>query len=392
MFGSDLSHCVEVYLRTCIGHIKQEVFCEGTVLNVFQNLLHCLLRFFGDDLRTSDIVAIFSRVGDGVSHPFETTLVDKVYDQLHFVDTFEVSVSRVVTSFGQGFETSLHQCAYTAAKNCLFAEKVGFGFRTEVRFQNACSCTADTKRISKTDIQSVTRCILFDCNQARNTLTNLIFASYRMTRALGSNHDNVNVLRGFDATEVNVETVSKCKRLTFGKVGFDAFFVKLRLLFIVDQNHDKVSNLCCFRCGHNRQALLFSLCPALAAFIKTNHYFYTRILKVERVSVTLRAVTDDGYRFASKFVKIAILLIVNFTHNSFSFLSIKIFFFFVFIVCPMQSQGEKTYLFNKVTLPLSKATIPVRHISIMPKGCINATNASIFWGSPVTSIHISEGE
>ena len=52
------------------------------------------------------------------------------------MDTFEVCISWVVASFNQCFETSLHQCTNTTAKDCLFAEKVSFCFDSECCFQN----------------------------------------------------------------------------------------------------------------------------------------------------------------------------------------------------------------------------------------------------------------
>ena len=300
-----------MYLRACVGHIKQEFFCKRTVLNILQNLLHRLLRFFGDDLRAGHIVAVFSRVGYRISHTFEAALINKVNDELHFVDTFKVRVSGIVASFYKRFKACLHKRANAAAKNRLFTEKVGFRFRTEVGFENARSRAADTSRVSKTDFKCVARSVLFYCDQARNAFAYLIFATYRMTRALGRYHDNVYVLRGLNAAEMDIEAVRKCKRLTFGKVGFNAFFVKLRLLFVVDKDHDEVRFCSSFRSGHNFHALRFRFCPALAALVKTNDYVHARILQVERVRVTLRTVADDCYRLAVKLVQITILLIKN---------------------------------------------------------------------------------
>ena len=334
MLCRKLTHCVEVYLRTCVGHIYQEFFCERAVLNILQNLLHRFLRFFGDNLRPRDIIAVFRRVRYRVAHTLETALVDKVYDELHFVDTFKVCVSGVVACFYKRFKTSLHQGANTAAKDCLFAEQVRFSFRAEVRFQNARSRAADTCCVCKTDFQSVARCVLFYCNQARYALTNLIFASYRVARALGRNHDNVDVLRGLDATKVDIEAVCKRKRLAFGEVGFDAFLVKLRLLFVVDKNHDKVCFCSSFRSRHNRNALLFSLCPALAALVKTYDYVHARILEVERVCVTLRAVADDRYCLTVQFVQIAICLIKNSVcHDNFPVLFLIFYDKILFFTC-----------------------------------------------------------
>lgn len=44
--------------------------------------------------------------------------------------------------------------------------------------------------------------------------------------------------------------------------------------------------------------------------------------------------------------------------------------------------------FSIMLLPRSRATTPVRHISMIPKGFITSLNALILDGSPVTSIHM----
>ena len=60
MLGSQFSHRFEVYLTACGAHVKQELFCKSTILDIGQDLLHCFLGIFGNDLRTCDVIAIFS--------------------------------------------------------------------------------------------------------------------------------------------------------------------------------------------------------------------------------------------------------------------------------------------------------------------------------------------
>ena len=60
MLRCSLTHHLEVNLTA--GHVVQEASCEGTVLNVAENILHRLLGVFGDDLRTGYIVTEFSGV------------------------------------------------------------------------------------------------------------------------------------------------------------------------------------------------------------------------------------------------------------------------------------------------------------------------------------------
>ena len=83
-------------------------------------------------------------------------------------------------------------------------------------------------------------------NEAGNTLTNLIFASYCVTGSLGSNHCNVNVSRRNNLLEVNVEAVSEHKHIACFEVRLDVVLVESSLLLVVDKNHNDVSLFCSF--------------------------------------------------------------------------------------------------------------------------------------------------
>ena len=92
MLSCELSHRFEVYLTACGAHVKQELFCKSTILDIGQDLLHCFLGIFGNDLRTCDVIAVFSGVGNRISHACETGLIDQVNNQLHLMDALEVCV------------------------------------------------------------------------------------------------------------------------------------------------------------------------------------------------------------------------------------------------------------------------------------------------------------
>ena len=72
MLGSKLSHSLEVYLTSCRAHLLKELGCEGTVLDIGKDLLHCLLGILGNDLGSGDVIAVLSGIGDGISHSGET--------------------------------------------------------------------------------------------------------------------------------------------------------------------------------------------------------------------------------------------------------------------------------------------------------------------------------
>ena len=61
------------------------------------------------DLRSGNVIAILSSIGDGISHSCKTRLVDQIYDQLHLMDTLKISISRIISSLNQSLETCLHQ-------------------------------------------------------------------------------------------------------------------------------------------------------------------------------------------------------------------------------------------------------------------------------------------
>ena len=270
MLGSKLSHSLEVNLTACRAHIKQELFCESTILDIGKDLLHSLLGLSGNDLRTSYVIAILSSVGDGVSHSCEARLVDQVNDQLHLVDTLKVSISRIVASLNQGLKASLHQSAYAAAKNSLLTEEVSLSLGTEGGLQKTCSCAADSKAVCQSFLQSLTGIILLYSYQTRSTLALLVLGTNSVARCLRSDHGNIYVCRRFDAAEMNVEAVSEHQHVALFQVRLDIFLVHISLQLIVDQDHDDICFFCSLCCGIYFKALCLSLCPGLAALVQTD--------------------------------------------------------------------------------------------------------------------------
>ena len=82
-----------------IFRISQEFISEFTRLNVSLDLFHSFFSFWSNYARACIVITIFCCVRNGVTHFLETTFVDKVYDQFHFMQAFEVSVYRFITSF-----------------------------------------------------------------------------------------------------------------------------------------------------------------------------------------------------------------------------------------------------------------------------------------------------
>ena len=303
-----------MYLLSCIGHIQQELFCKGSVLNIGKDLLHGLFGIFCDDLGTCDIIAVFRCIGDRIPHTWKTGLVDQINDQFHFMDTFKVSVSGIISGFHQCFKACLHQCAYTAAEYCLLSEQVGFRLGTEGSFQHACSGAADTQRISQRHILCLSCKVLLYRYQTGNTLAFLIFAAYRMSRSFGSDHGNIHIGRRYDTSEMDVETMCKHQHIALFQIRRNVLFIKLCLFFIVDQNHNDIGLLCSFCSCKHFKALLLCPAPWLGALIKPDDHMAPWFLQIQRMCMSLTAVSDNCNGLAFQQWKITVLLIINICH------------------------------------------------------------------------------
>ena len=125
------------------------------------------------------------------------------------MNTFKVCISWIITSFNKCFETSLHKCANTTAKYSLLTKEVCLCLYTECSFKKTSSCSADSKTICQCKILSFSCVILLYSDKTRCSFSSLILTSYCMTRCFRSDHCNVNILWWFDASEMDIETMSK---------------------------------------------------------------------------------------------------------------------------------------------------------------------------------------
>ena len=135
-----------------------------------------------------------------------------------------------------------------------------------------------------------------------------------MTGSLRSNHRNVNVFRRNDAAEVNVEAVREHQHIAFLKVRLNALLVQLCLKLIIDKNHNDVSLLRSLGSCVNLKACVLSLLPALGTLVKTYNNLHAAVLKVERMCVSLRTVTDNCNGLAVQQRQIAVLQMIQISH------------------------------------------------------------------------------
>ena len=103
----------------------------------------------------------------------------------------------------------------------------------------------------------------------------------------------------------------KHQHVALFQIRLDILFIHSGLFLIIDQNHDDISLLRCLRSGINLESLCLGFSPGLTALVKADNNITAGILQVQCVSVSLAAVTDDGYFFSFQQRKVAVLLIKN---------------------------------------------------------------------------------
>ena len=187
------------------------------------------------------------------------------------MDTLKVCILRLVACLYQCVEAGLHKSGHAAAENCLLAEKICFCFFLKCCLKDTASCSADACCISLSDLHGVSAGILLNGNKTRNSLSCYILGTNGMSRALRSDHNNVNSCRRDDLFEVDIKAVGKAESLSVCDVILNVVSVKSCLLFIVYEDHDDIGGLNSICCVHNGKAILLCLCCGLGALIQADH-------------------------------------------------------------------------------------------------------------------------
>jgi hypothetical protein len=79
-----------------------------------------------------------------------------------------------------------------------------------------------------------------DCNQAGNAAALHIFTTHRVARALGRDHDDVDIRWRFNQAEMNVEAMRKGKRRTRLHIALQIIVPNCSLMLIGGEDHDDI--------------------------------------------------------------------------------------------------------------------------------------------------------
>ena len=109
---------------------------EDTLLYVLQDLAHLISDAVINKPWTACKISVFGSIANIISHFAQSAGVDKINNQLEFVETLKVSHLWLVTGFNERVKSGFDECSGSATENGLLTEEIGFGFLTEGRFDD----------------------------------------------------------------------------------------------------------------------------------------------------------------------------------------------------------------------------------------------------------------
>ena len=185
-------------------HGLGEVTADDVVLVLVVQRTHDLLQLFSQ-IKGFDL----GRVGQTVQHVGHATVLQSFGDGFPAVLDQARGIASVDAFFNHLVEAQDRPGLQHAAQDGLLAHQVGFNFGDEGRHQNAGFVTARTHCVGFGQRQAFAFWIVVFVHgdQGRYTEATHVFSAYFRTWALGSNHDDGQVVTDFHAFFDNVETV-----------------------------------------------------------------------------------------------------------------------------------------------------------------------------------------
>ena len=292
--------------------LQHPVLDEFARLNVVQHCLHGFLAGGVDHARARHVLAILSRVRHGVVHVGDAALIDEVDDQLHLMDALEISHLRRVAGFDQCLVTIAHQLDQAPTQNRLLTEEIGLAFLTERGLDDAGPATANGRGVRQRQIMRSAGGILSDGHEAGHAGAALVLGTHRMTGALRRHHADIHVGTRLDQIEMNVQAVGEKQRRALFHIGLKVVLPDFALELIRGQHHHHVGPFGGVRHGHDLKALAFGLGDGTGTRTQANgNLSHAGFLQVQRMRVSLAAITDNGDLLAFDQIEIGIPIVIN---------------------------------------------------------------------------------
>ena len=206
-----------------------------------------------------------------------------------------------------------------ATQDSLLAEQVGLGLFGEGRLDDAGAGAADGLRVGQDEIPGLAGGVHLNGDDVRGALALGVGLTDLVAGALGGDHDDVVALGDLDVAVADVEAVREEKGGAFLQVGGNLLGVHVALDLVGQQQRDDIAlgdGL-----GHvlDLEAGGLSLGPGGGTGAQADDHVNSGILQVQRVSVTLRTVTNDGNLLGLDQRQVCAVVVDDLCHFHFSF-------------------------------------------------------------------------
>src|SRR5215831_7788207 len=266
---------------------------EAPAAHFLEHLAHLVLHALVDDAGPARQVTVLGRLADELVHLGEPAFMQEVHDQLQLVQAFVVGDLGLIARLDERLEALHHKLGRAAAQHRLLAKEIGLGLFREGGLDHSTACAADAVRVGEGARVCLTRSVLRDREQTRHPATFLVLATHQVPGTLRGNQDHIEILGGFDLTEVDVEAVGE-QQYCAGLESLADASVELLLHRVGNEHRHEVRALHRLRGLCNRESLAARLFPARAAAAHAHHDIETGVLQTERVCASLAAVAQDG--------------------------------------------------------------------------------------------------
>ena len=228
------------------------------------------------------------------------------------MQALEIRHLRRVAGLDKGLVAGLDQLDQATAKNGLLTEQVGLALFLEGGLDDARAATADSRSIGKADLVGVAGRVLMNGEEAGNTAAANIFSADSVARALGRDHQAVDVAARLDQVEVDVQAVREGNGGAGTNVGGYLVAINIGLQLVRGQHHDHVAPCGSFGNIHHLEACIGRLGAAGGVGTKRDGDFCdTAVLKVGGMGVALAAIADDDDLFFLDQADIGVTIVID---------------------------------------------------------------------------------
>ena len=227
----------------------------------------------------------------------------------------EIGDFGLIASLDERVEARLDERADAATEDGLLAEQVGLGLFGEGGFDYAGAGAANAAGVRKRKLLGFAGGILLDGQQARRAAAFDEDFADAVARRFRSNHGHIHKWRRDNLSKMNVEAVREHQRLPGAKMRFDGSLVDSLLCFVRQKNHDHVGNFRRLLDRHHGKPVFFCAHRRGTAGVSCHADIHAAVAHVERMRMSLAAVSDNCDFLGFDQAGVAVLFIIDVGHE-----------------------------------------------------------------------------